>query len=104
MELSGEPTKGTYFNLDTGQMWAAKFELNAWSSEKNQGLYLNSDPANGNRDGSSLNDGLSISLPSSRIAGHYLKIGNENKGYISLEKNGNMHIKATNFELTYALG
>lgn len=43
-----EATDGTFWNLNDGKLWAANFELNAWSS-KDGGLYFNSKP---NDDGS----------------------------------------------------
>ena len=38
------PTKGSYWNLNNGQLFAANFELNAWNKNESQGIYLNSHP------------------------------------------------------------
>lgn len=42
-EITKRPTKGVYWNLNEGKMWAARYELNAWDGSS--GIYLNSHPS-----------------------------------------------------------
>ena len=42
-EITKRPTKGVYWNLNEGKMWAARYELNAWNGSS--GIYLNSHPS-----------------------------------------------------------
>ena len=75
---------GTLFDLRSGIIAAHKFELDAWDNSTG-GIYLNSQPKD------------------VETRKHYLKIGNPST-YIQFDKDGNLDIRATNFELTYALG
>ena len=84
--LTGNPTQGTYFDLDTGKMWAAQFELNAhWGG---QGLYLNSHPK----------------LSTNTDLQYYLKLGDMSQSYITFDALGNLKMKVNSFELTSAFG
>ena len=86
------PKYGMYIDLNQGKVWAAKFELNAWDYEnsawdtnktiqtKGKGLYLNSDPAAKNNNGS-LN-----------THSYYLKLGDLTKNFITFDIDGNLNI------------
>lgn len=85
-EINSPPSKGMYINLDLGKIWAAKFELNAWThTDGNYGIYLNSHPAEAA-------SGLQ----------YYLQLGQEDKSYITFDKNGALKMKVNYFELTSA--
>lgn len=85
-EINSPPSKGMYINLDLGKIWAAKFELNAWThTDGNYGIYLNSHPAEAA-------SGLQ----------YYLQLGQADKSYITFDKNGALKMKVNYFELTSA--
>ena len=101
--------QGTYWNLDNGQLWAAKFELNAWKNcELNDtgdgletdsaggGLYLNSHPELGVDD-------------NGQPLGYYLSVGNTdvttigdkviNPNFIQYSAEGVLKVKMNEFVL-----
>ena len=79
--------EGTYIDLNTGKMWAANFELNAWrkynDDDSESGLYLNSNPS-----GSSNTEHQ-----------YYIRIGRPGTGYLGLSAGGKFIIQAKNFKL-----
>jgi hypothetical protein len=87
-DIKDHPKKGMYLNLDEGKVWAAQFQLNAWdydinSKFKGHGLYLNSDPEDGD---------------------YYLKLGDLENSYLTFDVGGNLRIRANSFYLTETLG
>lgn len=83
----GNETKGVYFNLDEGKMWAGTFELNAWNTSSNKGLYLNSNPE-----------------ADDAQQEYYLRMGKGSSSYVSFDKNGALKMKVNYFELTSTFG
>lgn len=78
--IKDKPTTGTYWNLNEGKMWAAKFELSAWDGT--QGIYLNSHP---NDDDAQYK--------------YYMQIG-KSDSYIKFDASYNLDIRSTTFQLT----
>lgn len=79
-EITKRPTKGVYWNLNEGKIWAAKYELTAWDGSK--GIYLNSHPS---ADDAEYN--------------YYLQIGNADS-YIKFDALGSLDIQSEIFQLT----
>lgn len=78
-------SSGTYWNLNDGQIFADKFELNAWDAKEQKGLYMNNDPSDG---------------------GSYFSVGDSNGSFIQFMKGNeeeeiedSLVIKANNFTL-----
>ena len=78
--IKNKPTQGTYWNLNEGKIWAAKYELTAWDGTK--GIYLNSHPS---ADDAQYN--------------YYLQIGNADS-YIKFDALGDLDIRSETFQLT----
>lgn len=82
-------TAGMSISLTTGQIDAHNFELNAWNSVEDKGLFLNSNP--GEDSSRPYND-------------YYLKLGDGAASYINFDKNGNLVMKVNTLEITGTLG
>lgn len=78
--IKNKPTQGTYWNLNEGKIWAAKYELTAWDGTK--GIYLNSHPSDIDAQ-----------------YNYYLQIGNADS-YIKFDALGDLDIRSETFQLT----
>jgi hypothetical protein len=95
-EITKRPTKGVYWNLNEGKMWAARYELNAWDGSS--GIYLNSHPSTSDD-------------PDEAKYNYYMQIGNSSSnikfsggGTLSITMQNNFTLAAGEKNTTNFLG